>query len=673
MNWNNSAQPRPPAKRAYYSERIATFLAHGDAEILHSLTQASSFAVEKTQHNAWMQQITIMRLALKNRGDDGLIAFEYAVPRVGRRIDVLVVLRHLIFVIEFKVGERKFNSEAIEQVWDYALDLKNFHSASHNETIVPILVATHAPSKAVDPIFTVDHDRVIRPVCASSVLLTNTIDSALAGCDGAPIDIERWLAGRYTPTPTIVEAAKALYGGHGVKEISRSDASAINLSQTTETVTDIIRTAKTSRHKALCFVTGVPGAGKTLVGLNIATQHMNKSGELYSVFLSGNGPLVSILCEALARDKARRLAKRGDKPKIGAIRSEVNAFVQNVHHFRDECLRDPDRPPVEHVTLFDEAQRAWNKEQTASFMHRKKGHPDFVMSEPEFLISCMDRHEDWAVVVCLVGGGQEINTGEAGIGEWLRAVRTSFPHWHIYLSPNLQDSEYEAGKAMAMLDDHAYKHTSEYLHLGVSMRSFRAEDVSGLVKAMLDLEQQKARELLVTLQHRYPIVLCRNLNAAKKWLKNKARGSERFGVVVSSQAQRLKPHAIDVRAPVNPIHWFLHPREDVRSSYYLEDAATEFHVQGLELDWACVVWDADFRHAHDRWDHWSFKGNRWQRIRSPERQSYLKNAYRVLLTRSRQGMIIVVPQGDAEDPTRADVFYDSTFQYLQSIGIPVVG
>lgn len=418
-------------------------------------------------------------------------------------------------------------------------------------------------------------------------------------------------------------------------------------------------------------MTGVPGAGKTLVGLNVATRHFDKASDLYSVFLSGNGPLVSILCEALARDKAARERAAGRPITLGHLRSEVKAFVQNVHHFRDECLRDSSRPPIEHVALFDEAQRAWNAEQTSSFMLRKKKQANFTMSEPEFLISCMDRHADWAVVVCLVGGGQEINTGEAGIGEWIEAVLRSFPDWHLHLSPKLHDSEYAAGNALALLQNRPHVHANEALHLGVSMRSFRAEHVSALIKAILDIDRDAAKALIDRVRDRYPIVLTRDVTTAKSWLRSKARGSERYGMVVSSQAQRLKPYAIDVRAPVSPIHWFLHPKEDVRSSYYLEDVATEFHVQGLELDWACVVWDGDFRHSSSGWNHWSFRGDKWQRIRKQQRQSYLKNAYRVLLTRARQGMVIVVPSGDPSDATRSPAFYDDTFEYLKELGLQV--
>jgi hypothetical protein len=281
----------------------------------------------------------------------------------------------------------------------------------------------------------------------------------------------------------------------------------------------------------------------------------------------------------------------------------------------------------------------------------------------------MDRHPDWAVIVCLVGGGQEINTGEAGISEWVESVKRSYPRWKLHISPKLTDREYGAGQLLESLSTRSGVHFREELHLAVSMRSFRAEKVSLFVKHLLDMEENNAANTLASFNQRYPIVMTRQLQKAKDWLKCKARGTERYGIVVSSEAQRLKPHAIDVKSPMDPVHWFLDDKTDVRSSYYLEDVATEFQVQGLELDWACVTWDADFRHSNQGWEHWSFTGDRWNHIRKAERKLYQKNAYRVLLTRARQGMVIVVPEGDPSDPTRNSAFYDSTFEYLKRIGI----
>lgn len=656
--------------RAYYSNSISNFLDSSVNEIIGILSSASEFPVELTQLKAWEDEIKILKEILTIH--DGSIYFEYSIPRMGKRIDVLLVIQSVIFVLEFKVGEKEFHAYSIDQVWDYALDLKNFHETSHDKLIAPVLIATLAKIPFSTISITPQNDHLLIPILSNSESLLNTIQSVLDFCqDGESIDIKNWEQGRYHPTPTIIEAAMALYNNHSVANISRSDASAINLSQTSEAVSEIIRYSKENSEKAICFVTGVPGAGKTLVGLNIATTHINKEDELYSVFLSGNGPLVSILQEALARDKVKRAQDKGEKIKKGTARSDVKAFIQIVHHFRDEGLKDGS-PPVEHVALFDEAQRAWTLDQTAKFMREKKGRSDFQMSEPEFLISCLDRHPDWAVVVCLVGGGQEINTGEAGISEWIEALERSFPDWKIYISDRLTDSEYNAEDILQKIKHRPNVDYSESLHLAVSMRSFRAENVSLLVKQILDLDKENARNTLQELKEKYPIVITRNLTKAKQWLKAKARGTERYGIVVSSQAQRLKPYAIDVKSPIDPIHWFLDDKEDVRSSYYLEDVATEFHVQGLELDWACVAWDGDFRYSTSGWEQYSFVGSKWNHIHKSERKLYLKNAYRVLLTRARQGMVIVVPSGDIEDPTRNPDYYNSTFDYLKEIGFDIL-
>ncbi len=667
-------------RREYYSASIADFLTTTANEILGQLARSNPFTLEQTQRNAWLEEIRILQQVLTSR--EGRIYFEYAIPRMGKRIDVVLLVGPVIFVLEFKIGERDFTPSALDQVCDYALDLKNFHESSYDRFIAPVLIATAA--QHVTPIVcaTPQNDKLLSPIRCTVALLGEAIDEVLSFAEGAAnIDPESWERGRYCPTPTIIEAALALYKGHSVSDISRNDATAINLSLTSEAIDEVIRASKEKSRKSICFVTGVPGAGKTLVGLNTATKHHDEHDSLYSVFLSGNGPLVAILREALARDHIQHEKDHGRKTTKGEARSKVSAFIQNVHHFRDEGLIDSSRPPIEHVALFDEAQRAWNLQQTSSFMLRKKSVPNFNQSEPEFLISCLDRHPDWAVIVCLVGGGQEINTGEAGIGEWIRALEHSFPDWHIYISSRLTDSEYRAGLAgTGTPDDRVIRHLrvnhplvfKDELHLSVSMRSFRAENVSRLVKELLDLEAQNARSTLAELNAKYPIVLTRDLAQAKQWLKSQARGSERYGIVVSSQAERLKPHAIDVKSPMDPIHWFLDGKEDVRSSYYLEDVATEFHVQGLELDWACVTWDADFRHTRDGWQHWSFTGDRWNRIRKPERQVYLKNAYRVLLTRARQGMVLVVPPGDSGDPTRNPEFYDPTFEYLRDVGFSTI-
>ena len=664
-------------ERAYYSATLEAFLAADPYAIAGHLNTKAEGAVEEAQKHAWTQQVELLKEALSRSENSesfqgSKIYFEYSIPRMGKRIDVVLVTGGVIFVIEFKVGTTTFDAYAIDQVWDYALDLKNFHESSHNCVVAPVLVATDADSLAVSIAATPQADQLLYPIKCNTQQLGAVVKETLSFAAADTIVPSEWEAGRYCPTPTVVEAALALYRGHSVSEISRSDAGAVNLHQTTEAISEVIQNAREQKHKAICFVTGVPGAGKTLIGLNIATKHMAADTGNYSVFLSGNGPLVKVLQEALARDLIARRKREGDKLTKKRAHSEVKTFVQNVHHYRDECLKDAG-PPIDNVALFDEAQRAWDKPQTAKFMKQKKNIPDFDMSEPEFLISCIERHEHWGVIVCLVGGGQEINTGEAGIGEWIDALNRSFPDWHIHISPQLTDSEYEAGAVLERIATRPNVYYRDDLHLAVSMRSFRAENVSQLVKQLLDLEAEAARVTLSSLSEQYPIVLTRSVEAAKQWLKDQARGSERYGIVVSSQAERLRPHAIDVKSPMDPIHWFLNGKDDVRSSYYLESVATEFHVQGLELDWACVTWDGDFRYSLDGWKHHSFRGTKWTTIHKATRKTYLKNAYRVLLTRARQGMVVVVPHGDSSDPTRSPAYYDPTYEYLKSIGFPEIG
>jgi len=653
----------------FYSDTISNFLTTSTNEIFGSIARNSDFPDEPTQKGAWTQEIRILKNVLGNY--EGRIFFEYSIPRMGRRIDVVLIIRNVIFVLEFKVGEKEFNQSAFDQVWDYALDLKNFHETSHINLIAPVLIATES-KKCYAIISEMPHnDNLLLPIRTNEENLSSVISSVLEFAEGENINLDNWATGRYSPTPTIIEAAMSLYGGHSVEEIARTDAGAINLSATTDAVLNIIKEAKEIGEKAICFVTGVPGAGKTLVGLNIGAKNYKDNEKSSTVFLSGNGPLVAILREALTRDKVKKEREKGKKVRKGEVFSAVKSMIQNVHNFRDECLKD-ETPPFEHVTIFDEAQRAWDITQTSNFMKRKKNIADFNISEPQFLISCLDRHQDWAVVVCLVGGGQEINTGEAGISEWIKSVNRAFPEWQVYVSDRLTDSEYAAGHALQLLEKHKTVVFNKDLHLAVSMRSFRAENVSLFVKNLLDMNVEEARKNYEELKDKYPIVLTRDVKKAKQWLKQKARGTERYGIVVSSQAIRLKPYAIDVKSPMDPIHWFLDGKEDIRSSYYLEDVATEFQVQGLELDWACVTWDGDFRYSPDEWKCFSFVGSRWNNINKAERKLYLKNAYRVLLTRARQGMVIVVPEGDDEDGTRKMEYYDGTWEYLRGMGIKIL-
>jgi hypothetical protein len=654
--------------RAYYHAPVAEFLTSTPEMILGMLFSNSEMSVEPPQRDAWLQEIAILGKTLQ--GLDGTLFLEFNIPRMGKRVDAVVVAGAVVLVIEFKVGEKHFTRADLDQVWDYALDLKNFHEASHLVHILPILVATEA-QVSDDCLPSPHEDLVFPPVRTNSQGIRTLIIMAMHEAKGEPLDGVRWGKASYHPTPTIIEAAQSLYAQHSVDAIARHDAGARNLGVTSTRIEELAKQARSSGSKIICFVTGVPGAGKTLVGLNVATKQRDTTHPTHAVFLSGNGPLVAVLREALTRDEVARRRASGERVRKGKIAESVKAFIQNVHHFRDEALRET-TPPIDHVVIFDEAQRAWNKIQTSAFMRAKKRVQDFTKSEPEFLISYLDRHEDWAVIVCLVGGGQEINKGEAGIGAWLDAINTAFPKWHVYISPELTDSEYAASRAIESVRSRPNTYFDRDLHLAVSMRSFRAENVSAFVKAILDCEIERAREAYAKLSQRYPIVLTRDLSQAKNWIRQWARGTERYGLVASSEAQRLKPHAIDVRVNIDPVHWFLDQRNDTRSSLYLEDAASQFDIQGLELDWVCVTWDADLRFTPSGWSYHIFRGDRWCELHKEDRRNYLRNAYRVLLTRARQGMVIFVPPGEENDPTRPPSVYDRTFQYLANLGIPVL-
>lgn len=660
-----------PGSSAWYAAPIPVFLKTPSALVLGELARENPYDLSPAQRDAWGREISILAGALA--GFDGWVALEFDIPRLGSRIDAVVISGSALIPIEFKVGEGAYLRDHLNQAWDYALDLKNFHEASHDAAIFPILLATDATES--DRGWNPTHPDGVRPPRRCNATgLVRAIEEARLEATGPPIQGETWLSASYRPTPTIIEAARSLYGRHSVEAISRSDAGAKNLTVTSSSVESVIATAAQERFKAVVFVTGVPGAGKTLVGLNVATNRRPRDEASGAVFLSGNGPLVKVLREALTRDELarRRTSSRGVRK--GQVAQEVKQFIQNVHHFRDEGVRtiETREIPPERVVIFDEAQRAWTTAKTADFMKRRKGLAGFDRSEPQFLIEYMDRHQDWAVIICLVGGGQEINTGEAGIRTWLEAVGEHFPDWRTYVSPHLSDSENDAGDSLENLSKAAWVERNPDLHLSVSMRAFRSENVSAFIKALLDVDASKARELLQQVSPRYPIVVTRDLDLAKRWTRRQARGSERYGLVASSGAQRLKPHGVDVRVEVDPVHWFLNDADDTRSSFYLEDAATEYQIQGLELDWICVTWDADLRFDGRKWLHRSFSAKGWQQVRSPERQRYLLNAYRVLLTRARQGMAIFVPSGDAADPTRSPEYYDDTYAYLRGVGIAAI-
>lgn len=674
-----------------------------------------------TTNEAWADEIHIMQETLQPwKDEDGQVIFEYDIPRLGKRIDVVLLFRGLIFCLEFKVGEREMLQSNIEQVLDYALDLKNFHLLSQNRTIVPILIPTRFQSSSNEFRPSVYDDSIYNPLVTGANGLQQLIADVLAHAGATAPDPSLgadWIISPYSPTPTIIEATKRLYENHSVEDITRHEADKVSTDRTIAYILDVIKTSREKGEKSICFVTGVPGAGKTLVGLDVAVKQSYQNGEKLSedegaVYLSGNGPLVAVLTEALAIDNQKKCQARGEKKNRSDSRREVGKFIQIIHRYRDNMLAklktpiengvleiDPKKAiklakagygEVEHVAIFDEAQRSWTHKRLADYLKRggtygnKLKIQNFPYSEAAFLIWSLDQREDWATIVCLVGGGQEINTGEAGISEWIKALNEKFTHWKIYISDKLTEAEYAEGRVNELLAGNDKVTFSPELHLGVSLRSFRAENLSAFVHALLSFNPDAAA-LYDTIKEHYPIVLTRDMAKARAWLRKNTRGSQRSGVLVSKTAARFKPLAVDVlgQGDENAVHWFLEDKTDIRSSNYLEDAATEIQVQGLELDYTCVLWDADLRCENRSWRYFNFNGRTaWreeagQTESSLERRKYMLNAYRVLLTRARIGMVICVPEGNSnktvddfpEDATRLPEFYDGTYEYLKSIGL----
>jgi hypothetical protein len=651
------------SNRAYYSASVADFLITTTDEIIGIVTSKHSQDLVHLQTNAWQVQIDILRKSLQTI-QKGHVFFEMLIPRMGRRADVVYVVDNIIFVLEFKVGESEYNSHDLRQTEGYAIDLSCFHETSHEQLICPILIATNADNEAL--YLDKQGIGVLPTIKANAINLADILTKILATYNSSSlIDPITWMLGRYKPTPTIIEAAQALYANHEVSDIARTDASAMNLAETVGRINEIIHQSRIKKQKSICFITGVPGAGKTLVGLNIATEHNNANDEEHAVFLSGNGPLVDVLREALAKDSQAR----NPDISISNARRKTSSFIQNIHHFRDEYLKDSKRAPIEKVVIFDEAQRAWDVKETSKFMQQKRNQSGFNQSEPEFLIGVMDRHDEWCVIIALIGGGQEINTGEAGLNGWFAALEKNYSDWHIYYSEKLKQKEYAGESVVLTLLQTTKSYSEPSLHLATSMRSFRADKLSHFIHYLIHNQPIQALKIYQQISAQYPIFVTRDLSKAKTWIKAQKRGLESCGLITSSGAKRLKAEGIFVNNDIDAKHWFLNLQDDVRSCHYLEDAGTEFLVQGLELDWCLIAWDADYRYTDKAFKHWNFKGSKWMHVHNESQQRYLENSYRVMLTRARQGMVIYVPKGCKQDITRSPEFYDETYQYLKSCGI----
>lgn len=704
--------------RCLYDSDIKSFLNKEKETVLGILCERYHGDALTTTRDAWMKEIEVMQTTLLPWADTyGRIIFEYDIPRLGKRIDVVLLLNGIIFCLEFKAGQSSILEGDLDQVLDYALDLKNFHKLSQNALIVPILIATKYSKTSSLIQSSVYDDRVVNPLVTGETGISGLLNDVLSQYPNEQSIDADWIISPYAPTPTIIEAARTLYESHSVEDITRHEADKVATDQTIAYILDVIHKSKANREKSICFVTGVPGAGKTLVGLDVAVKQTYQGSDTPiedegAVYLSGNGPLVAVLNEALARDNYQKCKDRGEKKKLTDSKREVSKFIQIIHRYRDNMLAkiknpvengvleiDPEKAmrmeeagygEVEHVAIFDEAQRSWTHERLANYLKRggtygnKLKVPNFPVSEASFLIWSLDQREDWATIICLVGGGQEINTGEAGISEWIKALNETYTHWKVYISPQLTEPEYAEGKVNELLAANPNVSYAENLHLGVSLRSYRAEKLSAFVHALLALDDNAA-SIYAEIKDRYPIVLTRDMEKARRWLHDKVRGSERTGVLITKESARYKPLGVHVLVSddENAVHWFLDDKTDTRSSNYLEDAATEIQVQGLELDYTCLLWDADMRYENGEWKYYTFsKSSKWKELipdteSKQDRMKYMLNAYRVLLTRARAGMIICVPEGNShktktgfwEDSTRLPEFYDGTYEYLKSLGL----
>lgn len=703
------------ANRCLYNSDFKSFIEADPYHVLGCIIDAYHGNVQTSSEEAWVGEINLLQnVLLAWKEEEAEIIFEYDIPRLGKRIDVVLLLRGLIFCLEFKVGQKDVLQSDVEQVMDYALDLKNFHRYSHDRIIIPILIPTKHASSSGSFMPSVYNDSIFNPLITGEGGLKKIIQEVLYYTDAnIPGTIKDWIISPYTPTPTIIEAARSLYENHSVEDITRHEADKVSTDSTISYILEVINHSKRKGEKSICFVTGVPGAGKTLVGLDVAVKQSYQDDGTFNeddgaVYLSGNGPLVAVLTEALARDNYKKAREKSKDKKLSDSRREVSKFIQIIHRYRDNMLAkiknpvvngeleiDPDKAvklkqsgygEVEHVAIFDEAQRAWTHKRIADYLKRggtygnKLKVTNFPMSEAAFLIWSLDQREDWATIICLIGGGQEINTGEAGISEWIIALNEHFPHWNVYISNKLTEPEYAEGKVNELLEYNQNVVFSDKLHLGVSLRSFRAERLSAFVHSLLSFNSDAIDLYKDVVNHGYPIMLTRDMNKARQWLRQQARGSQQTGILISKVSARFKPLAVHVlpQDEDNAVHWFLEDKTDVRSSNYLEEAATEIQVQGLEVDFSCVLWDADMRYEDDKWTFWKFNGKtQWIPEKNIETQKYMLNAYRVLLTRARQGMVICIPEGNGhttpegfpEDSTRLPSFYDCTYLYFKSLGM----
>lgn len=644
---------------------------------LHSGYANDGFLSQYTQQTkAWDRILPLLQSELRQLAEDHPdakkwgILLEYPLYRLRKRIDAVLLSNSSIFVIETKVGASSFQSADARQVEEYALDLRDFHAGSKGHPLVPILWCTDASPQQVEAIASLDWVSQVCRVGASD--LRNVLKAFATLGAASTIEAENWDNAPYRPVPTIIQAATTIFAGHDVRAIARADAS--NLAICAQRIVEIIADAKRTSRKAAIFLTGVPGAGKTLAGLQVvhdAVSHgTEKRGDI--VYLSGNSPLVFVLREALARDMVERGRANNGHSTVGEARRLVRTRIQHISDFLKQYLTGTQpAQPYEHAIVFDEAQRAWDAAQGAKKFDRP-------MSEPSLILEIMGRHKDWCACVCLVGGGQEINTGEEGIKGWGDALRSldagEHERWTVYGPPDVfEGGASTGGLSIGELPVTICSLRESELRLSVPLRSYRCPAVCEWVSAVLDGDLGAAKGISTSFAD-YPVVLTRSLDVAKVWLRDKSRGERRCGLLASSGARRLRADGLGVLLGAGDgdaiAHWYLNNREDIRSSYCLEVPANEYACQGLEIDHSAICWGGDllFEPEQSAWKCRELSGPRWNEVHTDAGKRHIVNTYRVLMTRAREGFVIWVPKGSSEDRTREPYELDSTAAFLIAAG-----
>lgn len=660
---------------SFYRSTVAEFLALTAEQILARLSMAYANFGYTSQYTdqtlTWERDIHSLRDCLVEcmqfdaTAKAWGILLEFSIPRKEQRIDAILLVNGEIVIVEAKSGAAL--SQAKRQIEEYSLLLHYFHKASCDRRIVPIIVSPEAPEPHLDSLFQYEMFPQLASYWVNRVITANwrslaAVLRAVGRQTEDPIEIVAWDESPYHPVPSIIEAAIALKSGLSIREIAHCEASEHEIGMVRLTIQKCVNTARENCQRVICFLTGVPGSGKTLVGLSLAHSHENHANAIH--FMSGNGPLVKVLQHLFTQESRARGANAAN------ARIEARTLIENVHVFARYHMDDNPGAPSNHAIIFDEAQRAWNRTQ-----NMRKFNRDY--SEPEMLLGIMERHPDWAAVVALVGGGQEINDGEAGLEEWGKALAQSSHPWVVYASPEvLEGGPSTAGHRLFEARHPSIQiNTSPALHLRTSNRSLRAEKLATWVNYVLEGDAAAAESLHIS--ERFPIFLSRELKQTRSFLREQSMGPTRYGLVGSSGAARLRAEGLEPSSTFHADypweHWYLAGEGDLRSSFQCEVFATEFEIQGLELDWIGLCWGGDF--IWDELRGWQLRvlrpgsNSRWLSIKRPDKRTYRGNAYRVLLTRARQGMVIFVPRGDSQDSTTCPEEFDSTAEFLVRCGV----